>query len=277
MEQIIVENVIEEVVNAATKRQRYKDLAISRVGETRLNRLGSMMIVDEYNNSQDIWVRFPQGNMVKCTWTQFLAGNVKNVWDRSLYGVGYIGEGKYKISVNGVPTKIYKVWASMIQRCYSVKLQEKCPTYKGVTVCDEWHNFQNFAKWYDANIYDIEGCRMELDKDILCKGNKVYSPDTCVFVPHHINNLFVKRDKLRGDLPIGVKLCSRYDNKYEARCSNNKGQRVYIGRYNTPEEAFQAYKEYKEKLIKEVAEEFKGYIPNKLYTAMLDYKVDIND
>ncbi|WP_394137451.1 AP2/ERF family transcription factor [Cytobacillus oceanisediminis] len=279
MEQLVTPLEVREVVfaTAKEKRQHYKEQAISRVGETRTNKLGSSMIVDEYNNSQDIWVRFPQGNMVNCTWHTFVTGNVKNVYDKSLFGVGFIGEGKYKPTVNGKSTEQYKVWAAMLQRCYSLRQQEKQPTYKGCTVAEEWHNFQNFATWYDENYYEIDGHRTHLDKDILQKGNKIYSPDTCVLVPQFINGLFIKRDKLRGDLPIGVKTCSRYPNKYEVRCNNNKGKRVYLKTFDTPEEAFQVYKEYKEKLIKDIAEEYKGRLPDALYNAMFSYRVEITD
>ncbi|KAF0822653.1 hypothetical protein V7200_03630 [Cytobacillus firmus] len=279
MEQVVENVLVNEAVVLTTKekRQHCKDQALSRVGQMGINKLGSLMIVDEYNNSQDIWVRFKDGNMVNCTWGQFISGNVKNPYDRSVYGVGYVGEGEYKPSVNGKPTEMYKVWAAMLQRCYSHKFKEKHPTYKDCTVIDEWSNFQSFAKWYDENFYEIEGQRIHLDKDILIKGNKLYSPDTCVFVPQSINSLFVKRDKLRGNLPIGVKTCSRYANKYEVRCCNNEGKRIYIGRFDTPEDGFQAYKAYKEQLIKDIAEEYKECIPHTLYSAMITYTVEVTD
>ena len=278
MEQLVIENVVENVVLPARKSRRdFKEQAISRIGKMRINNLGSLMIVDEYNNSTDVWVRFPKGNLVKCTWNQFISGCVKNVHDKSVYGVGYIGEGFYKHSINGTPTKEYKVWIAMMQRCYSKKFQEKHPTYVGAEVHPDWHSFQVFAHWYNENYYEIDNNRMDLDKDILHKGNKLYSPETCVIVPHFINNLFVKRDKDRGNLPIGVKECSRNKGKYEVRCNDNRGNRVYLGRFDTPEKGFQVYKNYKEKLIKEIAVEFKGQIPDKLYHALINYTVDIND
>lgn len=80
----------------------------------------------------------------------------------------------------------------MLERCYSARYQERKPTYKGCSVCDEWLNYQNFAKWYDDNYYEIKGEIMCLDKDILVKGNKIYSPENCVFVPNYINVLFAR-------------------------------------------------------------------------------------
>ena len=71
----------------------------------------------------------------------------------------------------------------ILERGYSKLWKEKHPTYENVYVCEEWHNFQNFAKWYYNNYYSINEERMEIDKDILYKNNKVYSPDTCIIVP----------------------------------------------------------------------------------------------
>lgn len=277
MENVQVESMESVFLPPQGRRQYFKNQALSRVGETRLNNLGSLMIVDEYNSSQDVWVRFPQGNLVNCSWQQFVNGNVKNVYDKSVFGIGFIGEGKYKPVENGTVIEQYKVWNAMLARCYSERFQQKQPTYKGCSVCEEWLNFQNFAKWYDENFYQIKDYKMNLDKDILIKGNKIYSPETCVFVPHFINTMFLKRQFDRGNLPIGVKICTRNPKKYEAQSRNNSGKRIYLGVFNTKEEAFEAYKKYKEDLIKQVAEEYKGGIPHTLYNGLLNYKVEIND
>ena len=113
-----------------------------------------------------------------------------------------------------------------------------------------------------------------MDKDILIKGNKIYSSETCVFVPERINLLFIKNDRIRGDLPIGVS----YDgNRYKSQCKNGTHKYIRLGTYDTPEEAFQIYKQYKENVIKDVANEYKGKIPEKLYNALMNYKVEITD
>lgn len=109
------------------------------------------------------------------------------VYDKSAYGVGYIGEGAYKISFKRVFYPHYIYWRTMMKRCYSDHFHTQFPTYKDCSVVKDWHNFQNFAKWYDENYYEIGEEMMHLDKDILVKGNKVYSPETCVFVPQSIN------------------------------------------------------------------------------------------
>lgn len=164
-----------------------------------------------------------------------------------------------------------------MERSYSKGLKDKHNTYLTVECCEEWHNYQNFAKWYEDNYYEVEGQRMDLDKDILYKGNKIYSPGTCIFVPQRINKLFTKSNKTRGDLPIGVYFHKR-EQKYVAQCRVlEQDQQKFLGYFNTPEEAFNAYKEFKEQYIKQVAEEYKDKIPNKLYEAMLKWEIKIED
>lgn len=203
---------------------------------------------------------------------------VNNPYERNLFGVGYIGEGEFKVSLKRVYSPHYIYWMTMLKRCYSEKFQETSKTYMGCSVADEWHNFQNFAKWWEENFYEIDNETMHLDKDILVKGNKIYSPETCVFVPHTINTLFVKSDVARGKYPIGV--CFVKGNKtkkFKAQCSAGKREIKFLGRFSTPEEAFYAYKTFKENVIKQIADEYIDKIPNKLYNAMINYKVEITD
>ena len=249
---------------------------IDRTGEEGHNNFGSKMIISKYNNSKDIDVYLPEYNcyVKNVMYKDFKKGNIKCPYEKRTYGIGYIGEGKYKSMENGKLSKCYITWKSMLERCYYKKLNRN-PTYKDVIVCDEWHNFQNFAEWYYNNYYEIPNKVMCLDKDILFKGNKVYSPETCVFVSQEINTLFIKRDKVRGSLCIGVTYDKRYG-KYQSQCSMGD-KRINLGYYKTEIEAFQVYKEYKENYIKEVADEYKEYIPQKLYEAMYNYEVEIDD
>ena len=134
---------------------------------------------------------FPEYNwtLKHARYGNFIRRNIKCPYEPRTYGIGYLGEGKYKTRENGKLTKCYDTWHSMLERCYYPKYQEKYPTYKDCEVCESWHNFQAFAEWYNDNYYEIHGEVMCLDKDILIKGNKIYSPETCVFVPEKINNL----------------------------------------------------------------------------------------
>jgi hypothetical protein len=242
---------------------------IERLGEVSKNKHGSLMTIIKYNNATDIEVYFENGFTTNCTYNQFKCSNLSSPLDKTCYGIGYFGEGKYS------KHKSYDIWRGMFTRCYDEKYLAKYTTYIGCTVCEEWHNYQNFAKWYDENYYIILGKNMELDKDILIKGNKIYSPETCVFVPQDVNYLFTKTNKLRGKYPIGVSLTR--DNKFATSCNDGNKELKYLGRYNTPEEAFEVYKKYKEKIIKQIAEEYKNKIPSKLYNAMYRYEVEITD
>jgi hypothetical protein len=248
----------------------------SRIGERNINRYGTEMVIIIYNHARDIYVQFQdEHKFIKHTsYYQFKKGGVSNPYDKTVYGIGYFGVGNY----NGSDyPKIYDTWHNMMQRCYSEEYNKKFPTYKNCSVDSLFHNFQNFAVWYEDNYYEIEGQIMCLDKDILVKGNKVYSPETCVFVPMSINSLFLKNDSSRGDSPIGV-YYSTLNQKYCASCNiGDQGKSVYLGYYDDYMEAFYAYKKFKEDHIKKIANKFKNQIPKKLYIAMLNYSIEIDD
>ena len=253
-----------------------------RVGEIRYNTFGTPMKIVEYNKAIDIVIEFQDKHKakVRTRYGDFKKGEVKNPYDKSVYGVGYVGEGKYKPKENGKITKAYDKWHHMLKRCYDPYELNKYPTYIDCYVCDEWLCFQNFAKWFYKHYYEIPNEIMCLDKDILFKGNKIYSPENCIFVNNRINVLFTKRDKLRGKYPIGVSW-DKVSNKFIANCrildkENNKKQ-INLGRYSSVEEAFLVYKVFKENYIKQVADEYKELIPQKLYEALYKYEVEIND
>ena len=160
---------------------------------------------------------------------------------RKLYGVGILGEGKYSA---GKDKAAYKTWCGMLDRCYSEKRRELYKSYDGCIVCKEWLDFQNFAEFFYCNINERG---WQIDKDILCKNNKIYSPQTCLAVPSEINKLFVRRKKYRGDLPIGVHYESDRS-RYKASLHDGSGKTKFLGRFHTAEDAFRAYKEAKEKI-----------------------------
>ena len=229
----------------------------------------------------DVDVYFPEYDWTfeHAEYNPFKRGSIKCPYEKRVYGVGYLGEGKYKPSENGKLTRVYKTWHHMLERCYDEKVHKKYPTYMDCEICEEWLNFQNFGEWDSENYYKIEGERMHLDKDILCKGNKIYSKETCLFVPQIINTLFVKRDNDRGESCIGTSL---KDGKYQVKCSlinpkTGKSKNEYLGYYDTQEKAFEVYKYYKEKNIKQVADYYKGQIPTILYNVLYNYEVEITD
>ena len=192
--------------------------------------------------------------------------------NRLVYGVG-INDYSGSVRIDGKIIKSYKTWCDMLFRCYSHKSHEKNPTYIACGVHDDWIYFCNFKNWFDIN-YVKDFC---LDKDILVKGNKIYSPETCCFVPQEINTLLVKSNGSRGQHPLGVSYHSQL-NKFQVRMRiSNIGKN--LGLFNTANEAFQAYKTAKEAHIKEVATEYytKGKINERVYQALMKYEVEITD
>ena len=170
----------------------------------------------------------------------------------------------------GHKSEFYPKWAAMIHRCYDKKER----TYLDCYVCDEWLLFSNFKKWAES----LESGYQEgyhLDKDILVKGNKIYSPDTCCFVPHEINTLLIKSNFIRGECCIGVKR-STSSNKFEAYIKKHN-KNIYLGSFDTEKEAFQAYKTEKEQYIKQVAKLYQKEMSDKIYNALLNYKVEYED
>ena len=192
-----------------------------------------------------------------------------------IHGVGYLG---IKHRVNGAGnkrTKQYNTWVNMLTRCYSERYLKEHPTYLGCHTSKLFECYSDFCDWCDAQIGFGE-YGFQLDKDLLIKGNKLYSENTCVFIPQEINKIFTKRVNLRGNLPIGV----HYDDgmrKFSATVNLNIGRPVRLGFYNTEIEAFNAYKQAKEAHIKNMANKWKGKIDPRAYEALMNYTVEITD
>ena len=255
---------------------------VDRTGEKNINNFGSEMVITGYRMNRDMDVYFPEYDWIvrNVQYGNFKKGNVKCPYEPSICGIGYIGEGEYKRWENGKDTRVYKTWNNMLRRCYDKKYHEKYPTYIGCEVSEDFHNFQNFAKWYYNNYYEVEGERMHLDKDILCKGNKIYSPETCIFVPERINSLFTKCDRSRGESVIGTTLTK--NGKYRVSCNlintvTGEPKRKHLGYYETQEKGFEVYKQFKENYIKQIADYYKEQIPISLYNALYEYEVEITD
>lgn len=167
--------------------------------------------------------------------------------------------------------KAYRDWNNMLQRCYGKSNFPSKPAYKECVVCEEWHSFLKFREWFDENY--IEG--YFLDKDVLIKGNKIYSPNTCSYIPSFINTLLLNRRSARGEYPIGVQ-----KQKYGFSAKLWKQRKPhYIGFYKNEKDAFLAYKKAKEEYIKEVAQKYydKGDITKRVYDALMKYEVEITD
>lgn len=164
-------------------------LDISKIYDS--NNCGKFKIIN-YVNSRNVEIEFINtGGKAKAEAGDIRSGEVRDKLKPSFYGVGFTGDGKYKLSIKGVHTKVGKTWVGMLERCYCPKYQEKHPTYKGCTTSVEWHNFQVFAKWFSDNYID----GYHLDKDIKIDGNKTYSHNACLFVTREANNIKAQAKK----------------------------------------------------------------------------------
>lgn len=250
------------------------------LGKTYINNQGLKMKVVNYENSKNITVQFSDGYIKKSSVQKLLIGQIKNPYYTGVKGVGYVGEGKYKSKINGKMTVEYTVWFSMLKRCYDKKYQEKHRTYIGCTMAKEWHNFQNFAEWYNNEWYDI-GEKLDVDKDFKVKGNKIYCAENCLIIPSRINRMVrhYKVEKYKN--PIGVRNSNIRFEATIGRWDNGAVKVKYIGAYDTPEQAFQAYKQAKEAYIQQAANEYKqkygDKFPDKVYQALMNYRVEITD
>jgi len=242
-----------------------------KVGDKFTTKEGYEVEVVEYNGAFDVIVKFGNGFEKRVEASHLRHGRVKNPFHRSVYGVGYYGDGVYKAKSEGKHTKAYRTWLNMFVRCYDEKELKRNPTYKECYVCEEWHNFQVFAKWfYQQPNHDKQG--FDLDKDLIVLGNKIYGPDYCSFVPHQINTLLTGHGLARGSWPQGVCYSKRYKS-YRAKVNKGEGKSFHIGSYSNPEDAFKPYAEEKEKFVKQRAEEYKNVIHPKVYENLMLYKV----
>lgn len=166
-------------------------------------------------------------------------------------GVG-INDSPYmtRVVIDGKTVKcpIYAIWRGMLERCYCLAYQKKQPAYIGCTVVQEWHYFSNFKKW--ALSRDWTG--KFLDKDIINKGNRIYGPEDCCFVPRSINNLISKERSDRGGLPTGVGF---HQGRYRVRIGRH-GKYQYVGCFDTIKESDYAYKAAKHDHIVSVAGDY---------------------
>ena len=169
---------------------------------------------------------------------------------KKVYGIG-VNDADYPVMpvVDGVQKicPYYLAWKNMLGRAFSKKYHDRKPTYIDVTICEEWLSFMTFKEWMESQ--DWGG--FVLDKDILVRGNKEYSPDRCCFVTNEVNNLLHENDKTRGRFPCGVGL-NRYSGKYCAQIQRY-GKNTYIGLFETVNEASQAYKKAKKAHIETIA------------------------
>lgn len=214
---------------------------IDRIDETHITNQGLLVKIVKYESTRSCDIQFEDGYIIKNRSYQCVKkGKIKHPFHPWTFGIGFMGEGLFNYKNNSLG---YDKWTKMLKRVVKTK---DYPTYKDVTVCEEWHNFQNFAKWFEKNYNPKIMKGWHLDKDILSGEDKIYSPETCCFVPPEINfHLRGNISNKKGGLPKGV---IKIGNKYVSRC-NIKGKLTSLGRFNHIEEALQAYKKRKRKRV----------------------------
>ncbi len=171
--------------------------------------------------------------------------NRKLIYNVAINDADYLTKPIINNKIVGCP--YYTVWSNMLQRSYSDNYKSNNPSYNGCTVCEDWLTFSTFKSWMKKQ--DWKG--KSLDKDILVLGNKIYSPEACIFVEQYINTLLTFNKSNKGKYTPGVNYCKQ-SNKFEARCRTDNG-RIRLGLFNTPEEATSAYNTFKKQHIIDIA------------------------
>ena len=229
------------------------------IGKELITNLGDKYKITEYNNHKDIKVEFENGFICNTTIYCISQGNIKNLLKPSIYNKGFIGNGEYKRNNN---KSAYNKWIGMLSRCYNSNYHLKHPTYKDCEVCEEWLNFQNFAKWFNENYIED----FHLDKDVLFKNNKIYSPETCCFIPNEINILFIKPKINKYNLPTGV---TKVYNKYVARI-NYFDKTLHLGSFSNVEDALLKYNTIKTERNINTVSKYKDILNPKIYIKLLE-------
>ena len=234
------------------------------------NNFGDFIVVD-YVSSKNITVEFiATGYQTKTTTKEINQGKIADRLKPSVFGVGIIGN-KYPTTINRKSTKHYVLWKSMLERCYGNSNHKPSVSYKSCSVNGDFKYYTYFYEWCNEQVGFKDG--FNLDKDLLTKGNKVYSESTCVFLPNEINLALSTKKSQRGESLIGVR---KTKTGYQSRC-NIRGKNYSLGVFNTEIEAFNAYKQAKESYLKELANKWKDEIDTRAYNALMNYQVEITD
>lgn len=234
---------------------------IGKVFETKS--CGNIEIIGKIDNRKYL-CKFEDGVIIEALDGNIRRGMVANPCKITAFGIGYNGIGPYQ--AHGEKSHAY--WYKMMQRAYCPEYKSAHPTYDDVTVCEEWHCFQNFAEWVCARKqYGMYG--FNLDKDLIKPGNKVYCPEYCSLVPQEINKLTVRKSRVRS-IPQGV---VDYGTYFVAKC-RTEDDNLYLGTFNCPEIAGEVYRKFKKEVIVKTANKFKDQIDDLVYEALLNFEVE---
>lgn len=231
---------------------------------------GDRCEVVSYQNAKEVWVQFldDTGYIRKTSSAEIRLGKIFNPFKKDTFGIGYLGIFSKEEKSEPDYLVAYTLWRNMFSRCYSKNFLGNSPTYIGCTVSEDFHSFKCFYIWCKKQKnFNRKG--FQLDKDILSKGNKVYSPNTCRFVPKSINCILLDRRNHRGVYPQGV-ISDR--KKFSARVSV-QGKTIYLGSFDCEKEAYNCYKRNKEAYIKDEAINWREELDEDVYLALMNYAI----
>lgn len=228
------------------------------VGQKIMTSTGEFEVI--HIDRQRVTVRYEDGWTTVATKGNVIKGSVRNPYAKTMYGVGFRGEGPYTMHKQLAHSK----WGGMMTRCYDEQYSLDHPTYEKAICHVDWHNYQNFCKWAHEQIgFGVKG--FDLDKDLLVKGNKEYGPDTCVFLPQELNKILGNTGPERG-----ISTRPDLNGKWMARYNSVDGE-IYLGCHEK-QKALAIYQEYKLKYLKERALHWKDQIDPRAFKALMEYK-----
>ena len=237
------------------------------------NNYGDFIIL-EYNAANDVKIKFLETGFVDTVFVaQMSTGRVRDYMKPLILGKGIVGA---KLTTEEFKHKAYKNWVRILNRCYNENQRHKHPTYLGCTVSELFLTYTSFRDWY-VKQKNWDNPDFVLDKDLLSpKDNKVYSEETCVFLPKEVNSLLTTTKASRGDLPLGVCKPRKEWQKFRV-CICKDGKNHELGYYDNEIEAFLVYKAARENYLKEKADKWKDFLDVKAYNALMKYQVEITD
>jgi hypothetical protein len=215
----------------------------------------------QYENCNNILVKFSDGHTKKVAAKELRNGSIKNDFSPNVCGVGFLGKGVYKATeyVDGkkVNTPAYEVWRGVMRRCYDETWQKsKRITYSVCSVDSEWHNFQNFAEWYYNHKHYGKG--YHLDKDLSVLGNKIYGPQYCDLIPAEVNSIHTGTSSTKR----GVHFCNT-KKKYIVQCHTD-GRQNYFGAYETEKQALDIYSIAKKSQVDKVIDKYSDVLSKRI-------------
>ena len=238
-----------------------------KVGDLVTSERGHTAIIVGYKNNREVTIEYPSGQREVHQGIALVRGKFKDKGQPTYLGVGILGYDHINSREQS-----YVTWSNMLNRVYAPRSKKEELYYGGCSVVDEWLYLQTFKKWFGSQVY-YNG--YHLDKDLLNKGNRVYGPEFCVFLPQEINKFLNKARRNRGKYPLGVVYMKCCD-KWQAAISVN-GKGVYLGLFKSPEEAFVAYKKAKEDDAKRLAKLRQSKIDLRAFEALNRFEVQIDD